>query len=183
MRMKKLISLLLLLPALASADPSPATQYLLDEPANMMDVGNIRLAAAMKNNSDLIRMNYEWATGISDVLLYTSVGYNLEADKINIHITVELGSGVYDVTKAELGCRDIVTKMTQQIRYWVGITFSHDGLEENKPDKALTDPLSKRIDVYCTVRTIPQAITGEALVKIRKNLASDEVEVIAEDGE
>ena len=67
--MKNLAAILLLFPVLASADPGPATQHLLDEPATLMDVGIIRLAAVIRNNQDLIGGNYEMATGISDVSL------------------------------------------------------------------------------------------------------------------
>lgn len=84
--MKALTALILLLPMIASADPSPATRYLLDEPANLMDLGIIRLSTAIRINRNLISGNYEMATGISDVVLYTSADYNLASDKINIRI-------------------------------------------------------------------------------------------------
>lgn len=181
--MKKLIALLLLLPVLATADPSPATQRLLNEPANLMDIGIIRVSTVARNNWGLMKRIYQMGAGFSNVSLYTSVGYNLETDKINIRITVEIGLGVYPVNKAKSGCRNIVTKMTQLFRSWVGRSFSHYGFEESSQQKDFAELLFGRTDIYCAVRTIGQVIPGEALVTVRKNLASDEIDVVKGDGD
>ena len=41
--MKQLTAVLLLSPLLGSADPGPATKYLIDEPASLMDIGPLRM--------------------------------------------------------------------------------------------------------------------------------------------
>ena len=41
--MKQLTAVLLLSPLLGSADPGPATKYLIDEPASLVDIGPLRM--------------------------------------------------------------------------------------------------------------------------------------------
>jgi len=54
--MKNLTALLLLLPAIASADPGPATKYLMNDPASMLDIGILK---AEKNlNGSKHRVDY-----------------------------------------------------------------------------------------------------------------------------
>lgn len=173
--MKRAI-LLLLFPLLTLADPSPATQYLLDEPASLMDVGIIRLATALRLNSDIVNTHYYFATDNEDILVFTSVNYSLADDKINVRIFIDLRDG----DRAESGCRNTVTKLTPQIKYFVGRLFSHSGFEDLGRQADFADQLFGRTDIYCGVRTIIPQVT---LVTVRKNLTSDEIDVIDWDGE
>lgn len=172
--MKKLTALLLLLPVLASADPGSATQRLLDEPANLMDLGILRLESGLDQVADVIAGSYFFGGGVEDVLVFTSADYDEKDDKIIVRIAIDLTDG----KNAEAGCRRVLDMQSRQIAYFVNTLFSHFGSRKAFSPDILQGPLNEHTDIYCTVRTI---IPTKTLVKLRKNLASDSVEVLSGD--
>ena len=61
-QMKKLTALPLLLPVLASADPGAATRWLINEPANLLDIGMMRVNQDLDENESGHESDYRAVT-------------------------------------------------------------------------------------------------------------------------
>ena len=141
--MKRLTVLLLLLPALASADPGTATQYLMNEPASLMDIGLLKL------NMKLEKLKpHLWGPFLGDGdadRTKVSASYDFAADEIRVQITFfSDAESIEDACKATIGALRVLL--------YDLVEFRHSGyVRDGQPDKLFTE-LEHRFQLICTVK-------------------------------
>ena len=102
--MKRLILFLVFFPTFALGDPGPATRFLMNEPASLMDVGLAAMARELRSGDDSIneRMNAELG-GQKSMSMGSSATYDFLSDEIQIHSNV-----YYDGTLGGERCKYVI---------------------------------------------------------------------------
>jgi len=126
--MRKLL-VILLFPVMATAEPGPLTQYLINEPATLMDVAMVRfqtLATEFEN-----RVGLHWTDDKGEMVFFgASVDPYYEADDDKIYVGISVMSSKPTYAQMEEGC----TNAIGQLRIWVGKSlhtlFTHVGYED-----------------------------------------------------
>ena len=154
--MKKLI-VLLLLPVFASADPGPATRYLMNEPARLFDMGMHRL------NRDL-GLYVDNPDGWKNYGIV--VKYVVDSDEIVIEFI-----GRDSVYPAERACDRQLIKM-RLISATLLSYFRHFNDSTSTEPHDLKEQLVNRVRIGCIVR---ETEIPHAMYEARSSLASDKV--------
>jgi hypothetical protein len=172
--MKKLL-LLLLIPALAYAEPGPATRYLMGEPASLFDVAMLRLQHMIAYSERQMTFNYKLKsrsnpTGSGNVNAY----YQPEDDKIYVVLSINDESATEQ--QMEAGCRYGL----QHIRIYLG-----KGLKEmfNHVDDTSSSALSATDKAVYGMFELRCTVWGNDTSVIRfrasQTLAADEMTIVA----
>ncbi len=141
--MKQLIAVLLLIPLLGSADPGPATKYLMDEPASLMDIGLLRMRLDLTSTTLLpvtriiVDENEDEFSGLS---LLTE--YDYANDMIIVRLFL---FGESD--EAEQDCKFAVGILASAVKRGLGDWFSHSDFKRGNPPSL--EDLQSRTSVVC----------------------------------
>jgi hypothetical protein len=168
--MKYLIPLLLL-PALSLADPGPATRYLIDESASLLDLGVLRTELRLAASADSFKKIYEESSGVEIVSLSTAVVYDYQDDRLSIEITPL----VRESGRAEKGCKDLLTASHAWLLDVVPKLFGHKGYKSDNQPEDLQEEIAERTFVYCMAQDYARRSN---IVSVRLPLASGEIGVI-----
>ena len=89
--MKKLTVLLLLLPALASADPGKATRAFMSQPASLFDLGMLKLNLHVHQKTEQFPSTsyVEQVDGSADFRFWGRADYRPESDRITLFVQLE----------------------------------------------------------------------------------------------
>ena len=142
--MKKLI-FLLLLPAVASADPGPATRYLINEPASLLDVGLLR-AQEYLDGKRIVLENQLKEQGAENAFVLATANYDFENDLISIGYSILLDTSVVRKTcHVVLSDREVML-LKPLLFAW----FSHRGeyVSTDRPED-FHNSLATRVEVSC----------------------------------
>ena len=138
--MKKLTALLLLLPVLVSADPGPATKYLINEPASLMDVAILslqisldKMATSMKTKGQHLSLRAHYDFSDDKIILSASVFFRGENAQ---HEAKE----ICDAQIYVLGA--LATSDMEQY-------FSHAGFVRGDPPADFVKKLQERTELRC----------------------------------
>lgn len=169
--MKRLLATLLMLPPLAIADPGPATRYLIDESASLMDIGILRAELRLVQSRDSFTKIYEDSSGVKIVSLLTDVIYDYKDDTLNL----EIRPLVREPGNAEQGCRDLQTASHGWLRDVIPYLFGHTGYHASNRPEDLPKQIAERTVVYCIAQTYPRR---NNIVSVRMPLSSDKISVM-----
>ena len=141
--MKNLTAMIILFPALGFADPGPATKYLMEEPASLLDIGLMRAALHFEMAKPLIESTYE----VSDPEMFYSqwFQYDFENDLFVLRL------GVMRSRDGKFRCSDLMQRygniLTNSMVGW----FGHEGyIRKNVPD-GFERKLLDRVELRCSV--------------------------------
>jgi hypothetical protein len=169
--MKNLLAPLLLLPVLSFADPGPATRYLIDESASLMDIGILRAELRLAQSRNSFTKIYEDSSGVKIVSLSTAVIYDYKDDTLNL----EIRPLVREPGKAEQGCKDLQTASHGWLRDVIPYLFGHSGYQANNRPDGLAKQIAERTVVYCIAQSYPRR---NNIVTVRMYLSSDKISVM-----
>ena len=106
--MKKVIAILLL-PMLASAATGPATQYLINEPASLLDVGMMRLESLTTEFEQRVGLHWTNKEGMRLFRAEIHASYELDDDTIYVSF-LAMSSEPTEAQMAE-GCQNAMNQM------------------------------------------------------------------------
>jgi len=142
MRLLPMLILLQVFPSLASADPGPATRYLISEPAALMDVGLFRAELALakfdRHVTDVYQLTYKNQIDISSAL-----GYDFESHFFQLSVW-----GYY-AARPKARCESILREYGKKL--WVRVPgwFVHQGHTTTRRPDNLSKVLRNRIELHC----------------------------------
>lgn len=145
--MNRLILLMMLFPAFASSDPGPATRYLMNEPATLMDIGlmkaRLHILPEASYHKEVLDVHYSDAT-VYDVSLF--VYYVFEDDEIVFSAAID--------AEADLpadACERNIFSLDLSVRDSYAEWFSHDGFQRQSLPGEFNDQLASRIVLKCSI--------------------------------
>ena len=146
--MKKLI-LLLLLSTPICAEPGPATQYLINEPASLFDIGMLRLKRLTDYWEKQMTGNYWQKSQSGSVGGNVNVHYRPEDDKIYVSLTIldELATE----EQMEAGCRYALRHMGIYLTKSLHTLFWHKGYRDPAEPPNLRNSLEEMFELRCAV--------------------------------
>ena len=97
--MKKLILLTAIFPLLALADPGPATRYLMNQPASLMDIGLIRANRYLDRSRNQLEKKLK-EQGDENAFVLAAAKYDFDNDIIGISFSILLG--VFNATESNM---------------------------------------------------------------------------------
>lgn len=146
--MKKLI-LLLLFPILVWAEPGPATQYLMNEPASLFDIGMLRLKALTNYWEKQMTFNYRIKSQSDSIGGNVNVNYRPEDDKIYVSLSIMDVSATEEQMKA--GC----SYALYHIQIYIGKNlyglFQHVGYRDSSEPASLGPAVREMFELRCYV--------------------------------
>ena len=146
--MKRLI-LLFLFPVLVHAAPGPATQYLMNEPASLFDVGMLRLQHLIGYWEKQMTFNYRLKSQSDPVGGNVNAYYQSENDKIYVVLSTFDESATEQ--QMEAGCRYAL----QHIRIYVSKNlhgmFRHIGNNDSLEPAELMSAVTDMFELRCYV--------------------------------
>ena len=149
--MKKFLILLLVLPVLAIADSGSITKYLVAEPANLMDLGLLRLDAQL---NAYVELTADSANQIAktEVLVYGfDSAYNLSTDRIDVKFNIV----PVDKSKADFACRNLLTTaMIHVVKKSVPKSFGHLSNHHGADAIDASTSILEKVDLYCEAADI-----------------------------
>ena len=146
--MKKLF-LLFLFPTLVFAEPGPTTQYLMNEPASLFDVGMVRLRFLIHRWEDQMTGNYRYKAQSDKARGGVQAQYRHEDDKIYVSISMRDDLATED--QMEAGCRYALQHIAIYVSKSVPSLFRHAGNADPNEFKRLRDPLVEMFELRCSV--------------------------------
>ena len=143
----KRVFLLLLFPLLAIADPGPATRWLINEPASLMDIGILRAELWFRHVDPIIVASYK-NTRDSKFRVESYVRYEYEDDLIVVQLDV------FGSIDKKLRCNDLLIRYGNVAKAHVDRWFAHSGYQSEAQPDELFDAIANRIELRCTALPI-----------------------------
>ena len=165
--MKRVI-LLLLFPLLSFADPGGATQYLINDPVSMMDIGIFRAERDLDIIIQRRNKSYEKRRDLSLTALSGFVSYLYEDDLIVL--SAELNGAEPIAKTLEDECRLIVELMRTRANILAEVWFSHAGFKRSGEPKDLADKIKDRIQLRCDGASAYLGDNNRSIVSARSML-------------
>ena len=101
--MKKFAAILLfLLPLLANAEPGPVTQYLINEPASLLDIGMVRLDTLTTEFEK--RVGLHWTVDGEMQFFRAEVNSRYEPDDDRIYVSFSIANSEATDAQMKEGC-------------------------------------------------------------------------------
>lgn len=146
--MKKLIPFFLF-PVFVCAEPGPVTQYLMNEPVSLFDVGMMRLARLTSWAES--HVGYAWTLRgkLKPVAKGISAEYSPEDDKIYVYISVMDETA----TEAQMqeGCKEALHQLQIVVSKSLPGLFQHAGRSDPSEPTALSHTLFEMFELRCYV--------------------------------
>ena len=144
--MRKTLALLLV-PALASAEPGPTTRYLIDEPATLMDIGMVRLDDLTDEFEN--RVGLYWTDGEEMRWFKAEINSYYEADDDKIYVTfLVMNSEPNDEQMAE-GCGNAMSQMNISLMKSLPSLFQHVGVEDTATPAGFNSGIRDVFEIRC----------------------------------
>jgi len=140
---------ILLFPLIAQADPGPATQYLMNEPATVFDVGMIRLDNLTNWTRD--HVGFTWTVDGQPELFRKDInsGYSAEDDRIYVSISASSDSA----TEAQMqeGCQMALNQMRFILNKSLPDLFQHAGQHKSPDSRKYDQEIRALFELRCYV--------------------------------
>ncbi len=146
--MKKLI-FLFLFPVLVWAEPGPATQYLMNEPASLFDVGMIRLHHLIGYWEKQMTGNYKRKSQSGSVGGNVNAYYRSEDDTIYVVLSAMDESATKE--QMEAGCRYALFHMRIYVGKSLHELFQHVGYRKSSEPSSLGSAVRDMFEFRCYV--------------------------------
>lgn len=144
--MRKIIALLLL-PLFASAEPGPATRYLVSEPATLLDVAMIRLDDLTDEFEN--RVGLHWTDGEETSWFKAEINSQYEPDDDRIYVSfLVMNSEASEEQMAE-GCRNAMNQMNIWLMKSLPGMFLHVGVDDPSVPPDLYTGLKEMFELRC----------------------------------
>lgn len=144
--MRKTVALLLL-PLFASAEPGSTTQYLLNEPATLLDISMIRLDDLTDEFEN--RVGLHWTDGEEMKWFKAEVNSNYEPDDDKIYVSfLAMNSEANEEQMAE-GCRNAMSQMNISLMKSLPNLFLHVGYEDSSVPADFYTGLKEMFEIRC----------------------------------
>jgi hypothetical protein len=144
--MKKIIAMLLM-PMIANAQPGPATQYLINEPATLLDVGMMRLETLTTEFENRVGLHWTENDGMKFFQAETNARYEADDDKIYVSFLV-MSSEPSEVQMAE-GCRNAMMQMNIWLLKSLPGVFLHTGYDDPSVPEDFYPGLKEMFELRC----------------------------------
>lgn len=148
--MKKLLTILILVPVAAVGDHRPEFQSLIDEPASMLDIAMLRLEDFVFWTKPYMAGEYHSAAK-TDKRRHIDINANYSEDEGVIHVSVSLMDLQSTSEQMEAGCRRVLTMMRINISKGLGHIFSHVDSSFSPSANGQPADLSRMITLSCHV--------------------------------
>lgn len=142
MRSLSMLILILVFSSLASADPGPATRYLISEPATLMDVGLFRAELALAKFDRVVTDAYQTAYK-NRIDIGSTLGYDFESDLFQLSVWV------YYAPMPKSTCESVLEKYGRKLRFMVPGWFAHQGHTTTRRPDSLSEKLRSRVELHC----------------------------------
>ena len=156
----KRLALLFLLPLAASAEPGPITQYLMQEPATLFDVGMLRLERLTSEFRNRVAMNWSTRPDTGEPRRAdVNVSYDEDDDRIYV------GFLVMNSSASETEMEEICGSAFRNMGIWLGKSstslFSHAGRSDDAgaPD-GFSTALTEMIVMRCYISSSTNSAEG-----------------------
>jgi hypothetical protein len=146
--MKKLI-LLFLIPTLVYAEPGPATQYLMNEPASIFDVGMLRLKQMTNYWQKQMTDNYKYHSSGNSIGGNVNVAYRPEEDKIHVSLSVRDESATQ--AQMEAGCRYALRHIQIYVSKSAHALFKHVEYKDSSEPAELDSAVREMFVLRCYI--------------------------------
>ena len=137
--MRKLLAVIVLLPLPILAAPDSTTQYFMNEPASLFDLGMHRLQAFGHRSSGNMTLLYKDGAKTDQKMTYGSgnihAGYDPDGDMIYIYFSV--ADEQANEQQMENGCRDVLGLLRIDTSKSIWRMFAHYGQERDNPSQAM----------------------------------------------
>jgi hypothetical protein len=147
--MKKLLALFLF-PLIANAEPGPTTQYLMNEPATLFDIGMMRLGALTSQFQQRVGLSWLASDGRRE-FFKAEVNSEYDSDHNKIYVSFLVMNSDATATQMEEGCR----VATEQMTFWLGKAlpglFMHAGGKSSADANGLLGALQDMFVLRCYV--------------------------------
>ena len=144
--MKKLF-VLLLYPLCCSADPGPATQYLLDEPATLLDVAMLRLDRFTDEFEK--RVGLHWTKDGEPEFFGASVSASYDEDADEFHIYISSMNSEPSESQMKEGCTNAMYQMNIWLNKSMHRLFEHAGYDDPLRPTDFLVRLSDQFEIRC----------------------------------
>lgn len=144
--MKKLI-ILFLIPTFASAGPGPATQYLINEPATLLDVGMMRLETLTTEFEKRVGLYWTNSEGMERFRAEIHASYESDDDKIYVSFAA-MNSEPTDAQMAE-GCQNAMVQMNIWLMKSLPGLFLHTGYNDPTVPPDFYSDLKEMFELRC----------------------------------
>ncbi len=141
------IAAMLLAPLVASAAPGQVAQYLINEPATLLDIGMMRLETLTTEFER--RVGLHWTDGGESKFFDASISseYDSEDGKIYVYFLV-MDSEPTELQMAE-GCKNALAQMNIWLLKSIHVLFAHVGYDDpTRPPNFYADA-SKMFELRC----------------------------------
>jgi hypothetical protein len=146
--MKRLM-LLFLSPALVCAELGPTTQYLMNEPASLFDIGMVRLENLIGYWEKQMTSNYKARSKSDPVGGNVNAYYRAEDDKIYVVLSTMDESATEE--QMEAGCRYALQHIRIYVRKNLHVLFQHVGYRDPSEPAALVSTVGEMFELRCYV--------------------------------
>lgn len=146
--MKKILALLLF-PLLAWPAPGAVTQYLMDEPASLFDIGMLRLQKLATWAESHVGYSYTLRDKLKPMSRNISAHYDADVDKIYVTFFAMDESG--SEPELEEGCRKALNQLRIVVSKSVPGVFRHSGSADPAEPTALAHTLHDMFELRCYV--------------------------------
>ena len=180
--MKQLRLILLLIPIVASADPGQATNYLINDPVSMMDIGIFKANRRMMVLFEDIKSVYRKLDKINLINVTGLSQYKHDDDLIVLNATLGTLETSAEVLESE--CRDILISMRAVTKNNLDVWFSHEGFQRASAPDNLLNQIGERVELRCVGISSPSTTKPPTLfVQVRTKLNDETVFVTKEEFE
>ena len=140
--MRLFLTLLLLFPLIASADPSATTRWLMNEPASLLDIGLLRAQLTL-DDRDRTLNSFTWHKESEDLRIDSSIGYDYERDLIFVSIILTSADDPKSVCGTLI--REYAATVLVYLEYW----FKHSEYSTSSTPDDLISQLQKSVELRC----------------------------------
>ncbi len=143
----KRIVLLLLLPMLGHAEPGPATQYLINERASLLDIGMMRLETLTAEFRERVDLHWTDNGKMKRFRAEISPEYEPDDDKIYVYFSV-MDSEPTEAQMAE-GCKNAMGQMNVWLMKSLPGLFMHTAIDDPGKTPDLSKSLPGMFELRC----------------------------------
>ena len=144
--MKKLI-VLLLFPYVVNANPETTFQYLINEPATLLDVGLVRLDDLTDEFEN--RVGLHWTEGEQMKWFNAEINSYYDSDEPKIVVSFLIMSSEPSQEQMEDGCRNAMSQMRIWLLKSLPGMFLHEGFEDPSVPDDFYSGLLDMIEISC----------------------------------
>ena len=138
---------LILLPLLASAETGPATNYLMQEPATLLDIGMIRLDDLADEFEN--RVGLYWTDGEDFEWFKAEVNTSYDSDDDKIYVVFSVMSSEPNEAQMAEGCSNAMSQMNIWLLKNLPSMFQHVGSTDRPMPADFYPSLRDMFEIRC----------------------------------